>query len=191
MKTKIVSIFFTFAVAITLFLGGEHIYASWFATASPVNAAGTLPDYVLYDSLFRMDVSFRRKALEQELTAQPITSLKSYFKDSANLTDEENEILRQTAIDFIQEIQPIDTQARQIIANIREQYLYGEVPPGGEVSHPPAELADLQLRRNDIVLQKRDKLSELLGKDVFEKLDGFIHKDFAANFQGNGEPPRR
>lgn len=191
MKTKIVSILLALAVAIALFLGGEHIYASWFATASPINAADTLPEYVLYDSLFRMDVSFRRKALEQELTGQPVTSLKSYFKESANLSDEENEILRQTALDFIQQIQPIDTQARKITANIREQYPYGEVPAGGEVSHPPSELADLQSRRNEIVLQKRDKLSDLLGKDAFEKLDEFMHKEFAANFKANGEPPRR
>lgn len=189
MRTKIVSIFIALVAAVTFFWGGERIYASWFATASPVSAVETIPDYVLYDSLFRMDVSFRRKALEQELTGQPVTSLKTYFKNSANLTDEESEILRQTAIDFIQEIQPIDTQARQITANIREQYLYGEVPAGGEVSHPPSELADLQNQRNEIVLRNRDKLSDSLGKDAFEKLDAFMHNDFATNFRANGEPP--
>lgn len=191
MRTKIVSTFFALAVALALFWGGEHIYARWFSTGSSISAVEAIPDQVLYDSLFRMDVSFRRKALEQELTGQPVTSFKTYFKDSANLTDEENEILRQTAIDFVQEIVPIDTQARQITANFREQYLYGEVPAGGEVAPPPAELGDLQNRRNEIVLRQRDKLSDLLGKAAFEKLDEFIHKDFASNFLANGEAPRR
>lgn len=191
MRTKILLIFISLVAAVTLFLGGERIYASWFATVSPVSAIETIPDHVLYDSLFRLEVSFRRKALEQELTGQPVTSLKTYFKDRANLTDEENEILRQTAIDFIQEIRPIDTQARQITANIREQFLYGEVPRGSEVSQPPAGLVDLQNQRNQIVLQKRDKLSDSLGKKAFEKLDAFMHKEFTSNFQANGEPPRR
>ncbi|MFN0139438.1 MAG: hypothetical protein ACKVQW_05045 [Pyrinomonadaceae bacterium] len=191
MKTKIISLVFTLAVATALVLGGEYIYASWFVTASPVNAESTVPDYVLYDSLFRMDLSFRRKALEQQLTGQPVTSLQHYFKNSANLTDEENEVLRLTAIEFLEEIEPIDTRARQLTAEIREQYLYGEVPAGGEVAPPPAELGDLQDRRNEIVLQKREKLSELLGKDAFEKLDKFMHKEFAENFQANGEPLSR
>lgn len=191
MRTKIVTLFFTLAVATALVLGGEHIYASWFAKASTANVLSTVPDHVLYDSLFRMDVSFRRKALEQQLTGQPVTSLQSYFKNSANLTDQENEVLKLTAIEFLEEIEPIDTRARQITAEIREQYLYGEVPAGGEVAPPPAELGDLQNRRNEIVLKKREELSELLGKDAFEKLDKFMHKEFAENFQANGEPLRR
>lgn len=191
MRTKVVSLFLTLAVAITLFLGGEHIYASWFATVSPLNAVSAVPDHVLYDSLFRMDVSFRRKALEQQLLGQPVTSLQSYFKNNAKLTDEENEILRQIAIEFIEEIEPIDTRARQVTSDIREQHPYGEVPAGSEVAPPPAELGDLQNMRNEIVLQKRDKLSDRLGKDAFEKLDKFMHNEFAENFQPNGSPLSR
>lgn len=191
MRTKIVSTLAALIMASTLMWGAEHIYASWFATAALVSAAEPLPDYVLYDSLFRMDLSFRRKALEQELTGQPVTSLKTYFKDRANLTDEENELLRQASIEFIQEIRPLDVRAQQITADIREQFLYGEVPPGQEVVPPPAELIDLQNRRNELVLRSRDKLADSMGKDTFAKFDEFMHKDFSSNFQLNGELPRR
>lgn len=192
MRQKLLLVFTTI-LSFTLLWTAERIYANWFVptVSAPTAEPVTLPDHVLYESLFRMDLSFRRKSLEQELTGKPVTSLKVYFKENANLTDQEDETLRQTAIEFAQEIRPIDTRAQRMIAKIREQFLYGEVPEGGEVTPPPRELADLQDQRNVVVLRYRDKLLDLLGKDGSKKLDRFVRSDFAMNFQAIGELPRR
>lgn len=190
MRAKIALISAIVLVALSLFFGSEHISAGLFATAKPAAIESAIPDHVLYESLFRMDISFRRKALEQELTGQTVTSLKHYFKDEANLTDVEDKILEQTAINFITEVEPIDAQARQMVATFREQFPDGEIAAGQQVPPPPLELANLQTQRNAVALRNRDKLSSLLGV-TFAQFDSFVQLNFAGNFQSNGSVPRQ
>lgn len=145
----------------------------------------SIPEHVLYESIFRMDLSFRRKALEQELSGQTVTSLKTYFKDEFGLNDEEDDLLRQTAIEYLEDIEPVNAQAIQLLAQLREQFQDGEIPDGQFVPAPPPALADLQSQRNSIALQSRDKLANRLGKK-FEMFDGLVKTRFAANFQSLG-----
>ena len=164
----------------------ESVSTRLLTTATPLPLESPIPDYVLYDSLFRMDISFRGKALGQQLAGQNVTSLRHFFKDEAKLSDEQDRILEQTAIDFIQAVEPIDAQARQILAKVRGQFPDGVIPIGQQLPPPAAELTDLQSKRNEIALSYRDKLSDSLGKEVFGEFDEYIHKSFISNFQFNG-----
>lgn len=145
----------------------------------------SIPEHVLYESIFRLDLSFRRKALEQELSGQTVTSLKTYFKDEFGLNDEEDDLLRQTAIEYIEDIEPVNAQAIQLLAQLREQYQDGAIPDGQSVPAPPPGLEDLQNQRNSIALQSRDKLANRLGKK-FEMFDELVKTRFADNFQSLG-----
>lgn len=179
----------TFIAAVAF--GGHYLSARLFGNANPsVLAQSAIPSHVLYDSLFRMDISFRRKALEQELTGQPVTSLKSYFKDEVALTDAEDKILEQTAIDFLKEVEPIDKRAKEILAQYRELYVDGVVPDGQQIPAPPAELGTLQQQRNTAALNNREKLRNGLGESRFTVFDGFVQQEFSTNFQSNGAAPR-
>lgn len=169
----------------TIFLSfNEKIFAEIFATNSKSDDSGSsIPEYVLYESVFRLDLSFRRKALEQELTSQPITGFKTYFKDNAELTDVEDEALRQVAIEYLVEIQPIETQTNLIISQIREQFPDGLIQSGQEVPPPPPALLLLQEQRNAAAISNWNKLSSRLSGKSFTSLDEFVKTGFADNFR--------
>lgn len=139
-----------------------------------------IPDYVLYDKLFRMIVSFKNRAETQEMSAEKLIAIENYFKDRAKLNDEENQILQNIALGYIQEITPIDSQAKTIIAQARQSYAGGVVPRNQPL---PAELVNLQEQRNTLVLKYRDRLKESYDSDGFDKLNGFIEDEFASQFE--------
>lgn len=145
-----------------------------------------LPDPVLWESLFRLDLSFRRKALEQELSGKTATDLKTYFKDEIGLKPEEDAILRETAIEYLVAIQPIDAQAIQLLARLRESVPDGHIQDGQEVPPPPQALFDLQGKRNALALTYRNRLADRLGSKAFEQFDNFIKEKFVKNFQSIG-----
>lgn len=190
MKIKIkIMLFLAVTIAVTtLFFSGEHISARLFSNANAPSAAPQIPEYVLYESVFRLDLSFRRKALEQELMGKPVTSLKTYFKNEAGLSDAEDVTLQKISLEYLQEIQPVNDQATQILSSLRTQFPDGEINEGQVAPAPPPELAALQQQRNSIALSNRDKLVQAFGTSRFGAFDSFVKQDFAANFQALGSP---
>ena len=163
-------------------------------TTTTSNGNPQIPTSVLYDQMFRIIISFRRRATIQKLKGERITLMKTYFKEEANLTDQENEILEQVATDFIVAAQPIDDRAGELIAQGRSAFPDNIVPNGQIVPPPPKELGVLQADRNELAMKHRDKLSELLGSDSFSKLDNFVQGNFASKFQTvplSAGPPQR
>ena len=188
MKNKnTITIALVLAVAVTaLAFGSQSPSTSGLFNFTPkvkAQSGSQIPTHILYDQMFRLTVSFRRKAEIQRLKGERVTSLPDYFKEEAKLTDEQNEILQRVAIEFIQEVQPVDDRARVLISQIREAFPDGVVPDGQEVPPPPPELANLQNQRNSAALARRSQLEELFGKNKFTEFDNFIQGGFAANFQ--------
>lgn len=161
-----------------------------FETEVNAQTSSQIPFHILYDQLFRLSVNFQKKAEEQRLKGESITTLKDYFKDEAKFSDSQNQIFEQLAIEYIQEVEPIDNQARQIISQIRQQFQDGWVNEGQEVPPPPTELGTLQGRRNSLALSYREKLQNLLGNDDFERFDSFVQNSFSQNFQAIGKNPQ-
>lgn len=187
MKSKIslvVIIIFVVAFGATVFTG-QMQSAKQTVVSATTNSSGItqIPTSVLYDRMFRLIISFRAKAEIQKLKGERVTLMKTYFKDEAKLSDEDNEILENTATEFIKEVRTIDDEAGEIIAQGRDLFPDGEVPNGQQVPPPPKELANLQKKRNDLALKYRDELSQLLGSKAFSNIDDFVHGNFAANFQ--------
>lgn len=135
-----------------------------------------IPDDVLYDTVFRLDVSFRSKASEQRDEGKPPTAFEYYFKDEASLTSEDDLALQQVASEFVQEINSIDAQATKII-------------DGGAVNPDTiADLSRLQEERNAIALSNRDKLQTLMGETAFRQFDEYVHGGFAAHLSSTQAP---
>lgn len=140
------------------------------AASSSEPIAPDIPDYVLYDMVFRLDNNFRIKAREQETNGEMPTAFEHYFKDETSLTEEEDRILEQVATEFIAEVRAIDEKAREIIA------------AGDKGAETAVALNNLQEERNAIVLSNRDKLANLLGGEAFERFNQFVMENFVLHF---------
>ena len=149
----------------------------------PNSAQTNIPTYILYDRVFRLVISFKKKAELQKIRGERITLIQNYFKDETQLTDQQNKILEQVAIEFLQKVQPIDTQAQVLMAQVWQLFPDDLVPAGKKVPPPPPELANLQGQRNDLALSHRDRLKELLGNSKFSEFDNFVQGRFASSFQ--------
>ena len=174
------TIILVLAIAVTTLAFGSQsqVTRNWFGFEPQANA--NIPDHILYDRLFRMIISFKRKAESQTISGEKAIGLTNYFKNRANLNDEENRILQSVALEYIQELAPIDAQARTIITQTRQTFPNSVVP---REQPPPAELVNLQEQRNALALRYRDQLQYALGADGFAKFDEFVQRDFASRFQ--------
>ena len=135
-----------------------------------------IPPQILYDQMFQLIISFKRKAEIQRMKSEPITAFSDYFKQQLALTEQENEVLEQTAAEFVEQAQAIDARAANSIARFREAAANGS---GGSTR----ELTELQEERDNLALVYRDRLNELLGSRRFIQLDNFLQETFAANLQ--------
>jgi hypothetical protein len=185
-KNTITIVLVLAVVVLTLAFGSQSpSVRKWlsFAPQARAQSASQIPSNALYDMMFRTIISFRRKAEIQILKGESAPSLHNYFKAEAGLTDRENEVLQQVAIEFLQEVQPLDDQAIRLIAQYKRAFSEGEIPAGQEVPKPPQELAPLQEQREALVWRYRDRLREMLGEDRFGEFDNFVQGTFAVNFR--------
>jgi len=182
MKNKITIISVLVIALMTLVFSSQSPLADKsFGIEQKVQAqsAYQIPPQILYDQMFRLVISFRKQAEIQQLTGERVTTLTNHFKDEAQLTDRENEILQQAALEFLQQVQPLDDQAIVLIAQVRE------ANPDAQQIAPPQELTDLQQQRNALALSYRNLLSERLGGAAFGEFDNFMQGSFAAGFQSS------
>ncbi|HSK70159.1 MAG TPA: hypothetical protein VK892_00580 [Pyrinomonadaceae bacterium] len=158
----------------------QFSYLSFVSDFFTQEKQANIPDHVLYDKLFRMVVSLKKKAESEETSAEERIGLTNFFRNRANLTPEENQILQNISLEHIQQVTPIDAQAKIIIAQARA------ANPNGVVHRnqpPPVELVNLQKRRDEMALRHRNRLKESLGADGFAKFDKYIREDFASRIQ--------
>jgi hypothetical protein len=186
-----IAVFSLAVLSQTKLMKGVFSFESKVSAQTESADSNQVPSYVLYDQIFRMVITFKNKTRDQQFRGETVSSINNYFKEEANLNDAQNEVLEQAAADFAAEVKPIDDQARQIIAQIRQQFPDGIVPAGQEVPPPPAELANLQAQRNALAVTHWNNLSNALGSEAFESLDNFARQDFSQNFQAIGEAPLR
>lgn len=118
-RKEILTVVIVLTIAIgTIAFSGQMQSAKQSTTSATTTSNGNpqIPTSVLYDQMFRLIISFRGKARVQKLKGEKITLMQTYFKEEAQLSEQENEILEQVATEFIIEVQPIDDQAGELIA---------------------------------------------------------------------------
>ena len=136
-----------------------------------------IPEYVLYEQTFRLVVKFKKKAEEREATGEVAGGLQDYFQKEAKLNDEQTELLQETAARFVEEVSVIDAQARVVIENIRANFSQTQQLNDKKNIEPPAELKELQKKREELALRYRDNLRDSFGADQFQNFQNFVEQN--------------
>jgi hypothetical protein len=139
-----------------------------------------VPENVLYDQMFRLIVEFKKKAEEQAAKGEQITPLRDYFQREAQLSDEQTRILQDVAKKFVDEVSLIDAQAKVIIENIRARVPRGQPITDKKILEPPAELRELQKKREELALRYRDHLRDLFGTEEFQRFENFTQQKMSS-----------
>ena len=134
------------------------------------------PEHVLYDQMFRLIVKFKKKAEEQQAKGEQVTPLRDYFQKEAQLDDGQTRVLQDVATRYVEEVSIIDAQAKVIIEDIRARIPKGQPLTDKTILQPPAELKELQQRREELALSYRDHLRESLGPDQFQRFEKFVRQ---------------
>lgn len=151
---------------------------------NPVAQAAEVPEYILYDQMFRLIVKFRKKAEEQEGKGEQALWFRDYFQKEANLSDGQTVILQDSALKFVAEVEVVDMQARVIVENIRAKIPKGQPITDKKVLEPPVELKALQKKREELALHYRDQLREQLGGEQFQNIENYVHQELTRSISG-------
>lgn len=123
------------------------------------------PDHIVFDMLFHMTKRLDEAAARLETQGRSGRIWREYFERHAGINMQQANLLRQVTNDFYRDVSPIHQQAMQIII-VRRNARAAGLPP----TTTPPELSALQLQRQIIALRHRDRLSNLLGNEAFERL---------------------
>ncbi len=146
--------------------------------AQTTQVVGHAPDERFYPLVFRHVLS-----LQQSDSANPSTpdvagtaspSLASTFAHVAGTTNGENAVLLAEARSWKAEVDPVDTQAHQIIDNIHARTPGGRLAPGQQPPAVPPELTALQARRDSITLRHVQRLRTAWGDARFQRFDASV-----------------
>lgn len=170
----------TYSVSKVLFASEEKKDSQ--KTANPENKAKTVerpqdvaaakpdvPDRIVYFILFNHLVGIKKQA--EQLTAEGKTAFDYYelYERQANLDQAQSRVLFDTAQECIDAVTPIDDEARLVISRARANFPQGAGEPSA--NPPPAELRQLQERKDAAVLLYRDSLRNALGDAKFADVD--------------------
>jgi hypothetical protein len=95
------------------------------------------------------------------------------YQDLAKLTDDQVQILLETALICVRQVREIDQKASEITTAAREA-AREEVKRSGKVPPPPAELAELQKQKQNVIEQNVNDLRGGLGVDAYDRLSSVL-----------------
>ena len=159
----------------------ESQYHESEAAQSPLPARA--PEHIVYRQFFRHLLALKERATELERQGKNGNGLRSHYKDKIKLKDKDARALDQIASDCEREIAQIDARAKAIIQSARARFPNGKLPPGQQLPPPPPELKRMQLQRNVLIMQARERLRTAIGRDEFQKINDYIKLNFAPNVQ--------
>ncbi|MDQ3798463.1 MAG: hypothetical protein M3384_03340 [Acidobacteriota bacterium] len=162
--------------------GAETLNQKSLETANKTTQ-GSLPnnpasDYVLFEMLFNSVKAHELSAAKLESEGKSGRIWREYFQNRAGLTTEQLNILRQTANEFMQAVEPTHRAAKEIINQRRAERANGQAP-----TPAPPQLVALQHQRQAIALTHRNRLQGMLGNEAFEQLRQFLRRNTSS---GNG-----
>jgi hypothetical protein len=135
-----------------------------------------IPDHVVYWQLFHHNTVLMKKAEEAERQGKDAAFLRNFYKHEAKLNDNQAEILREISTSCELEVNALDQEAKVIIQNYRAAHPGGRLQPGEKLPPPPPQLQTLQQRRNNKILQARDRLSQAFGQAAFADFQKFVNE---------------
>lgn len=146
----------------------------WAAAGAP--AADPLPEHVLYGQMFRHVVALEQRAEVLEKRGEDGAKLRRRYKQSAELSDRQDETLKAIARDCVARVAEQDRKALALIREARARTPGGTLAQGQAPPAAPPALAELQEERNALILEFRDQLRDAFGEEEFERLDAFARQ---------------
>jgi hypothetical protein len=143
----------------------------------PIGAS--VPDQVVYWHLFHHNNLLVRKAEAAERLGKDATFLRDFYKREAKLNDSEAVMFNEIATSCELEVAALDAEAKSIIDEFRARRPSGLLQPGEKLPPPPPQLQALQQRRNNAILQARDRLKQGLGQLAFAEFQKFVDEKVA------------
>jgi hypothetical protein len=192
---------FLIHVFLILFLAtGTAAFAASAAepSARPLRSPDALPEPVLYGQMFLHVVALEQRAAALEKRGEDGSQLRLRYKQSAELSDREDETLKTIARDCMARVTEQDRKAMEVIRAVRARTPDGQLARGEKAPVPQAELAELaalQAERDALILAARDRLRATFGEEEFVRLDAFARKTLGPHIRqiapGIQRPDRR
>jgi hypothetical protein len=137
------------------------------------------PPKVVYSTLFHHVVAVKEQAEAEERQGKDASSLRSLFRERADLSEVQAHLLNAIATDCVREVAAQDARAQVIINAFKIRFPPGRLPPGVKLPAPPPELKQMQEERDAIILRARERLRLALGEEEFQRFEGFVTRRVA------------
>ena len=159
----------------TLFVAGQ----SPAAQAQPPTSAqnSPMPDERFYSLVFRHMLYLQNLGAPPTQTGSVSSSVQTFTGNRLGASETESAFLTSEASAWKAEVDPIDTQAHNMIMAIRNRNPGGKLAPGEEPPSVPDGLLTLQRQRDDITLAHVDRLHAALGDARFHIIDHSLRQD--------------
>jgi hypothetical protein len=138
------------------------------------------PPQVIYSALFHHVVAVQEQAEAEERQGKDASSLRSVFREKADLSEVQAHLLNVIAADCVREVAAQDARAQQVIKAFKVRFPPGRLPPGVKLPPPPTELKLMQHERDAMILRARERLRLALGEEEFQRFEGFVTRRVAA-----------
>lgn len=148
------------------------------------------PPQVVYSALFHHVVAVKEQAEVEERQGKDASSLRSLFRDRADLSDVQAHLLNAIATDCVREVAVQDARAQEIINAFRLRFPPGRLPIGVKLPPPPPELAQMQEERDAMILRAGERLRLALDENEFQRFEGFVMRRVAAAIEPAALYPR-
>lgn len=153
------------------------------AQDKPGPQAQAIPEHLMYWHMFHHKVLLDQKATAAEKQGQDGSAYRSRYKNFANLSDRESQILDRVAQETFEKVKAQDERAKKVIEAIRAQGPDGTVKPGQSNPEVPEQLKAMQRERDAMILAGITKLRSEFGPERSLYLDQFVKKQIGPNFR--------
>jgi hypothetical protein len=148
------------------------------------------PPQVVYSALFHHVVAVKDQAEAEERQGKDASSLRSLFRERADLSEVQAHLLSAIAVDCVREVAAQDARAQVIISAFKARFPPGRLPSGVKLPPPPPELKQMQQEREAIVLRARDRLRLSFGEAGFQRFEEFVTRRVASGIEPTALLPR-
>lgn len=152
--------------------------------SSKENVMPKVPETVLWRVIFSIPEKLEKAAEKARTEGQDDSLWINYFVRQAGLSNENNQILKETASVYSGEIVSINERAKQIIEEIRANNPKPDGENGKSVSRfkPPTELTEFQKQKDKAALRYRDNFKAAIGEEAFSVFEKWVLEEFSKNF---------
>jgi hypothetical protein len=192
MNRRQVAISFCIAalVAAAIFLWTPAPKAALPQAQEQAQKTSTPPPQVVYSALFHHVIAVKEQAEAEESQGKDASSLRSVFREKADLSEVQAHLLSVIAVDCVREVAAQDARAQVIISAFKVRFPPGRLPPGVKLPPPPPELKLMQQERDAMILRARERLRLALGEEEFQRFEGYVTRRVAAAIEPTALHPR-